>query len=269
MNEATNGSAGCATRSAGLPVCRSVPSTITPTRPASAAASSKSWVTSSVGISSPASSCCSSVRTSIFVCASSAESGSSSSRIAGSRASARASATRCRSPPERLPGRACSRCAIPKRSRYSSAGVAARVLDVLADGQVREERVVLEDEADPAALRRHEDAPLGVEPGLLVAADRAGGRLDEAGDRVEDGALAGSRRPDERDRRVDREAQVELESPKRDGDLFEGDRCHESAILSVSSRTALIRTSTPLIARAASKLRLRRTRSRSRATASG
>ena len=70
--------------------------------------------------------------------------------------------------------------------------VPACVLDVLADGEVRKERVVLEDETDPTVLRWHEDASAGVEPGLLFAADRAGGRLEETGDGVEDGALAGA-----------------------------------------------------------------------------
>src|SRR5262249_43249429 len=92
-----------------------------------------------------------------------------------------------------------------------------------------------------------------IDPGLVVAADSAGGGLDEACDRVQDGALAGAGRTDESDRRVDAEAQAELESPKRDSDLLEGDRCHERPILSVSRRRALIRMSTPLIASAASK----------------
>ena len=253
MNEATNGSAGCATRSAGVPVWRIRPSTITPTWSASAAASSKSWVTSRVGISSPARSCCSSVRTSVLVWVSSAASGSSSSRISGSRASARASATRWRSPPERLPGRACSEMPDLEPLEVLVGRLPPGVLDVLADGQVRKERVVLEDEPDPSSLRQDEDAALGVEPGLVVAADPPARRLDEAGDRVEDGALAGAGRPDERDGRIDLEAQLELESPKRDDDLVEGELRHESPILSVRSRTALISTSTPPIARLALK----------------
>ena len=47
---------------------------------------------------------------------SSAASGSSSSRISGLDASARASATRCRSPPERSATGLVARCAIPSRS---------------------------------------------------------------------------------------------------------------------------------------------------------
>ena len=48
------------------------------------------------------------------VCASSADSGSSSSRTAGSRASARARPTRWRSPPESSRGRARARCVDPE-----------------------------------------------------------------------------------------------------------------------------------------------------------
>ena len=121
--------------------------------------------------------------------------------------------------------------------------VTPRVLDVAAHREMREEGVVLEDEADAAALGRHEDAA-ALEPRLLPTPDRAAARPHEPGDRVEDGALPGARRPDERDRPLDREAYLELESPKRDGDVFEGDRCHERAILIVRSRTALTRTST-------------------------
>ena len=99
MNDATNASAGCATSCAAVPSWRRRPSTMTPMRSASAAASRKSWVTSSVGSARAARTSCSSLRTTPRVWASSAESGSSSSRTRGSRASARATATRWRSPP--------------------------------------------------------------------------------------------------------------------------------------------------------------------------
>ncbi len=55
MKLATNASAGAASNSAAEPSCRTCPSTITPTRSASAAASSKSCVTSRVGSRSSAS----------------------------------------------------------------------------------------------------------------------------------------------------------------------------------------------------------------------
>ena len=75
---------------AAVPSWRRRPSTMTPIRSASAAASRKSWVTSSVGSARAPSTSCSSPRTTARVCASSAESGSSRSRTCGSRARARA-----------------------------------------------------------------------------------------------------------------------------------------------------------------------------------
>ena len=119
VNAATKASAGCAMSSAGVPSWRRRPCTITPTRAASAAASSNEWLTSSAGRSSDASSSCSSPRTTCRVCESSADSGSSSSSTCGSRASARARATRWRSPPDRLSGRASARWAMRKRSSSS------------------------------------------------------------------------------------------------------------------------------------------------------
>ena len=222
MNEATKGSLGSATSSAGVPIWRSRPSTITPTWSASAAASSKSWVTSSTGMSSPASSCCSSARTSVFVWASSAESGSSSEqdlRVARERARERDALALAAG---EAPRAGALEMRDPEAVEVLVGRVAARVLDVLADGQMREERVVLEDEPDAAAGRGQGDvARLASNQTSPPDAMRPGGRRDEPGDRAQDGRLAGAGRPDERHRRVDVEAQLEAESPKRDGDLFE------------------------------------------------
>ena len=94
-------------------------------------------------------------------------------------------------------------------------GLVARVLDVLADGQVGEERVVLEDEPAPAARSGGTKMPRSASTQVswlqLIRPVRP---VDEAGDRVQDAALAGSGRPDERDRRADREAQAELAKPE-------------------------------------------------------
>ena len=49
--------------------------------------------------------------------------------------------------------------------------VAPAVLDVLTDGHVREERVVLEDEPDASPVGRQEDVPLAVEPDRLAVGD--------------------------------------------------------------------------------------------------
>ena len=81
---------------------------------------------------------------------------------AGSRASARASATRWRSPPESSRTRASARCAIRKRSSSSSTRALRRRRSrtFASDVEVREERVLLEDVADAPPLRRQVDAAL-------------------------------------------------------------------------------------------------------------
>ena len=232
MNEATNGSAGRATSSPGVPSWRS-----SPVDDHADAIGERGRVLEvvgdeQVGMPSPASSSCSSARTPAFVCASSAESGSSRSSTSGSRASARASATRWRSPPESSPGRACSRCAIPNRSRYSSARVPPRVLDVLAHGQVREERVVLEDEAD---RRRSGGRTISASPSnhvSLVERDptrRAAATSPAIARRTV--VFPAPDGPTSATVRVDVEAQLEARKTEEGRDLFEGERCHESAIL--------------------------------------
>ena len=121
---ATKASAGAASRPAGVSIWRIRPRTITPTRSARAEASSKSCVTSSAGRRSSCSRPNSSARTRARVWASSADSGSSNRRAAGSLASARARPTRWRSPPDSCRGRAPARWAMPNRSSSSSARAA-------------------------------------------------------------------------------------------------------------------------------------------------
>ncbi len=67
-----------------------------------------------------------------------------------------------------------------------------RVLDVLRDREVREQRVVLEHHADVALVRRH-----GVEQGTFEA-DLAAGRKLEAGQHHQAGRLAGAGRAEQR-----------------------------------------------------------------------
>ncbi len=57
--------------------------------------------------------------------------------------------------------RAFARCEIWNRSRYFVHPLASRVGDVLADGHVREERVLLEDEPDAPLVGLAEDPALG------------------------------------------------------------------------------------------------------------
>ena len=148
MNEATNESDGSATSSAGVPSWRRRPSTITPTR-----VGERGGVLEVVrdeqrrDLESRQQLAAARSARRRVVCASSAASGSSSRRISGSRASARASATRCARRPRGSPGLASARWAIRNRSRYSSAACRRAYSTFCADGQVREERVVLEDES--------------------------------------------------------------------------------------------------------------------------
>src|SRR5581483_2627314 len=65
--------------------------------------------------------------------------------------------------------------------------LAAAEGDVLLDGHVREEGVVLEDQPDSAPLGRQVDAPRGVEQRLAAERDPPRARADEAGDRPQDG----------------------------------------------------------------------------------
>jgi len=78
--------------------------------------------------------------------------------------------------------------------------------DVLGHGQVREERVVLEDEPDGAFLGAAVDAR--VEP-RLAAHDAAALRPNEARDCAQQRRLARARRADERDRLSGRDLELD------------------------------------------------------------
>jgi hypothetical protein len=94
---------------------------------------------------------------------------------------------------------------VPLRARERPEPVA----DVGRHREVREERVVLEEQAHPPALRRHEGPVGAVEPGLAVEADEAAVRAIEAGDGAEHRGLAGAGGPEEHGhgarRRIERE----------------------------------------------------------------
>ena len=129
--------------------------------------------------------------------------------------------------------------------------VTARELDVLANGQVREERVVLQEEADGALVHRSVDPARRVEPGFSADLDPAFPWTHEPGDRTQDRRLARAGRADQGDRPVDLQRQPEVEGPKRNQDLVE-ERGHESRSRRVRSRARLKTTSTALMATAAS-----------------
>ena len=86
------------------------------------------------------------------------------------RASARASATRWRSPPESSVGTRGREAVDAKALEQLGNGspIARAEGDVSAHVEVRKERVLLEDEPDPAPLGRHVDAACTVEPRLAA-----------------------------------------------------------------------------------------------------
>ena len=231
MNEATNASAGCATSSAGVPVWRSVPSTITPTWSASAAASSKSCVTSSTGMSSPASSSCSSARTVVFVCASSADERlveQQHLRVARERARERDALALAAGEPAGPRVARGARCRSARGS--SSAACLPRVLDVLrarsCAGRARSPGTRARRAAARAAGRRAR--PRRTRRRRRPRSGPRCGRASPATARST--RRLARRRTARRARRVEPTSrrQLEVERPKRDGDVVEDERCHVS-----------------------------------------
>ena len=118
---------------------------------------------------------------------------------------------------------------------------------------MREERVLLEDEADGAALGRQVDLGRGVEPDPVAESDAPAVGAPQPGDGPQHRRLAGTRGPDERDGLgSDAQADAELERAKGDGDV-ELERLHEESILYESSTPPLSTTSSTPIARATSR----------------
>ena len=81
----------------------------------------------------------------------------------------------------------------------------ARVGHVLPDGEVREECVFLEDEADAAFVGLAEEPPGGVQPDVVTERDPSSRRPHEPCDGSEHRGLARTRRPDQGDGAVDLE----------------------------------------------------------------
>jgi hypothetical protein len=129
--------------------------------------------------------------------------------------------------------------------------VSASERDVRPHAQVREERVVLEDEPDVPLFRRQVGAL--VEPDLVAERDSSAVRPREPGERAQERRLSGARRPDDCDGLVaDVEAQLEVErtEPER---KVEGERVHVGRSLATRSNVPLRTTSSALTASAASK----------------
>ncbi len=188
-----------ATRSVGDPTWSNLPSAITPTRSASVAASSKSWVTRSVGSSSARRSSRSSARTASRVCASSAESGSSRRRTAGiSRERARERHSLPLAAGEVVDARVREVSDAEAVEELLRPRAAPRAEAHVAEGiEVGKERVLLEDVPDAPPLGWHVDAPFRVEHELRTDLHGAGPRREQAGDDAQHRRLPRTGRPDE------------------------------------------------------------------------
>ena len=145
---------------------------------------------------------------------STAASGSSSRSTDGPDISARPTATRWRSPPDRSVTRRSSSRSISSiattRSRSGDVARMPAVEEVAPDVHVREQRDVLRHVADVALVRRHVDPALRREQHAAVDGDRSAVRRAQPRDGVEDRRLAGARRPEERGR-----ARLELHVRRR------------------------------------------------------
>src|SRR5581483_3156573 len=129
----------------------------------------------------------------------------------------------------------------------------AAVRDVAVHAQVREERVVLEDEPDRAPLGRAVHPLLAREPDVAAEPDLAPVRPCQAGDRAQERRLSRSRGADEREgARRHLELQIELERAKGKGDV-EVERVHAGISFAARRISALASTSSAPSASAVSK----------------
>ena len=174
--------------------------------------------------------------------------GSSARTIAGRPTSARAMATRCRSPPDSCSGRWCA--AMPqadplerrarrpaRRARARDAAVQQPVGDVVERGLAAEQVELLEHEPDPPRAERRTASRSRQAPPRRTPAMRtvAGRRPVERAEEVQQGRLARTRRPDDaraaRRRSIDQIDVAERRRPAaRPGRRFDdadelGDRC--------------------------------------------
>ena len=167
---------------------------------------------------------------------SSAENGSSISTILGSTLSARAIATRCRSPPDSMDGYFRVSPARPTSASSSSARARRRSLSPRAEAQLRAEQHVVERGApghQPRRLEHEGDLRPGVLRRTPVDGDAAGVDIEQAADQPQRRRLAAAGRAQDADELAapDIEAEPVVDSllAKRDADIVEGnDRvgCH-------------------------------------------
>ena len=113
-----------------------------------------------------------------------------------------------------------------------------RERDVAGNRQVREQAVILRQIAHSTPLRAQVDTTGAVEPNLVIQGDPARDPPLETGHCPQERSLAGTRRPNERDRlRAGAQRDAKIERPPRDGDV-DGEGVHERASSFAVSRIA-------------------------------
>ena len=204
---------GRATPRRSVPAWTTRPARITASRSATVNASSWSWVTISAVVPAATQDVAQVARPAARAARRRArDSGSSSSSSRGSTASARARATRCRSPPDSVAGRRSAYPLEPDQGEQlgdPASALAARrapqpqrVADVARDGEVREELAVLEHQREAAPVGR-DAGQVGAVPATTRPPRPARGRRPRAAAwtcRSPDGPSTASTRPSARSR---------------------------------------------------------------------
>ena len=119
--------------------------------------------------------------------------------------------------------------------------------------QMREQRVLLEQVADPPSLRGQVDAALGVEQDRIAEADAPRLWSQQPGHDAQDRRLPGARRPDEGDRLALLDGQIGRCDEAAKGVSESDPERHRVITLTVRRTTALITIRRALIASATSK----------------
>ena len=251
---ATKASEGAATRSCGVPSWWILPSTITPTRSASAAASSKSWVTSSAGSPSSARIPWSSARTPSAGVGVEGRQRLVEQQDRGIGGQGAGEPDPLALAARELGGPCLGQVRDPEALEQLAGPRLAAEGHVLAHAHVREERVFLEDVAHAARLGGQVDPSRAVEEDEVAERDPPRPGPHGAGDRAQDRRLPRARGADQGEGLplLDLERYPELEVPKRNSDV---DREPRHAITNFRERrtTALTTTSRAPMASAMSK----------------
>ena len=142
-------------------------------------------------------------------------------------------------PPDSSAGRAEARCPMRETIEVGVGLVPARELDVLANAEVWEERVVLEEEANGALVQRSRRSCASRRTTSRRPRRPSRLRPHEPGDRAQDRRLARSRRADQRDGPLRPPASAGGRRPEAEPGSGRGENCHERSSRRERSRARL------------------------------